>query len=230
MATHHVSIDQFARILSNLDQKTEKAVVRGLRSTGMRMVGIVVKEIDNAEPFPAVDRGELRNSVRYEPTERGCIVTVTAPHAAIIEYGTRPFRPPLEPLVRWVLRKGLANPKKRARKMRPKKPKKPRVVKKTTTKTKTKSKDKTKGKRMTRNERAAKRLAVVKARDEEKFGKRTDDELAAAKRIARAIQSKIARDGIKPRMYFRKAIGRLRHDRILEKEVRRELDRAARKK
>lgn len=216
MATHHVSIDQFARILSNLDQKTEKAVVRGLRSTGMRMVGIVVKEIDNAEPFPAVDRGELRNSVRYEPTERGCIVTVTAPHAAIIEYGTRPFRPPLEPLVRWVLRKGLANPKKRARKMRPKKPKKPRSVKKTTTKTKTKSKDKTKGKRM--------------ARDEEKFGKRTDDELAAAKRIARAIQSKIARDGIKPRMYFRKAIGRLRHDRILEKEVRRELDRAARKK
>lgn len=112
--SYRVSLDQFARIVGRLDKKIEKAMVRGLRSTGLRLQGIVVEEIDRAEPFPAVDRGELRNSIDYTSTESGCIVAATAPHAGVIEYGTRPFWPPIAPLAAWALRKGFAEDEEEA--------------------------------------------------------------------------------------------------------------------
>lgn len=107
--TYTVSIDEFARILSRLDDKIEKAVIRGLQSAAMRLQGMVVQEIDQAEPHPAVDRGELRNSTHFERTEFGAIVSTIAPHAGMMEYGARPFFPPVEALKGWVLRKGLAS-------------------------------------------------------------------------------------------------------------------------
>jgi hypothetical protein len=70
----------------------------------------VVEEIDAAEPHPAVDRGELRGSVQVERVDDGAIVEVRAPHAAIIEYGTRPFFPPIAPLAAWARRKGFTDP------------------------------------------------------------------------------------------------------------------------
>lgn len=114
MTVHHVTIDQFARILTRLDDKIQRAVVRGLQSAAMKLQGLVVTEIDRAEPHPAVDRGELRNSTKYERTEFGAILSMTAPHAGIMEYGARPFFPPTEPLARWALRKGLADDEEEA--------------------------------------------------------------------------------------------------------------------
>lgn len=103
-----VTIDQFARLAASLDKKVEKAVIKGLRSSALRLQGLVVEEIDSAKPYPAVDRSDLRNSHDHENTQSGAIVFMTAPHAGIIEWGTRPFRPPLQPLIEWALRKGLA--------------------------------------------------------------------------------------------------------------------------
>jgi len=114
MTVHHVTVDQFAKILGRLDSKIERAIVRGLQSAAMRLQGLVVNEIDSAEPFPAVDRGELRNSTKFDRLPLGAILSMTAPHAGIIEYGTRPFFPPIEPLARWALRKGLADDEEEA--------------------------------------------------------------------------------------------------------------------
>lgn len=111
---YSVTIDQFAVILGKLDSKIEAAVVRGLRSAAMRLQGMVVHEIDQAEPHPAVDRGELRNSTRFERTDLGAILSMDAPHAGIMEYGARPFFPPTAPLAAWALRKGLADDEEEA--------------------------------------------------------------------------------------------------------------------
>jgi hypothetical protein len=138
MARVSMTIPQFQRFLAALSPRIEAAIVRGLRSGGMWMKRTVVLEIGTAQPFPAVDRGALRNSVVYRPVSDGSVVSVDAPHAAIIEHGTRPFWPPLAPLVAWVRRKGFADAR-------------------------------------------------------------------GAYAIARAVQRKIARDGIAPRHYFSKA-------------------------
>lgn len=105
---YNVSLAQFGHILAHLDDKLEDAIVRGLQSAGQAMVGVVVEEIDTAQPYPAVDRGEMRNSVNAENVSDGAIVTINAPHAPFLEYGTRPHRPPVAPILEWVKRKGLA--------------------------------------------------------------------------------------------------------------------------
>lgn len=108
--SRRVTIPEFQRILANLVPEIEKAMIKGLRSGALQLHRVVVSEIDAAQPFPAVDTGELRNSVDTELVRDGAIVSVKAPHAAIIEYGTRPFWPPLSPLIRWVERKRLGTP------------------------------------------------------------------------------------------------------------------------
>jgi hypothetical protein len=50
-----------------------------------------------------VAHGELRESVRIE----GDIIIVDAPHAAAVNFGSRPHTPPLEPLVAWVKLRGM---------------------------------------------------------------------------------------------------------------------------
>lgn len=114
MTIHRVNLDQFTRILVALSPKIEAAVIRGLRSGALRLQGMVVEEIDAASPYPAVDRGELRGSVEYATESDGAVVYVDAPHAAHLEYGTRPFWPPLAPIKRWVLRKGFAEDEEEA--------------------------------------------------------------------------------------------------------------------
>lgn len=108
MTARRVSLTQFGQIVTTLDPRLRAAIVRGLRATAARLVGLVVEEIDHASPHPAVDTGGLRNSVEMQTVPDGSIVQVTAPHAGPIEYGTRPFRPPTEPLAEWAMRKGLA--------------------------------------------------------------------------------------------------------------------------
>ena len=104
---HTIPLSAFIVRMATLGGDVEAAVINGLQEAGMRLHGFVVDEIDHAAPHPAVDRGELRNSVEVVMTPKGCTVTVKAPHAAIIEDGTRPFRPPFQPIFEWVVRKGL---------------------------------------------------------------------------------------------------------------------------
>jgi hypothetical protein len=100
-----LTLEQFAELLDDMPKEVEAAVVRGLRSASLRAVGFVVEEIDNAKPYPAVNTGQLRQSVKRAPTKNGAQVYVDAPHFPFIEFGTRPHMPPLEPLIVWAARK-----------------------------------------------------------------------------------------------------------------------------
>ena len=158
MTTRRISLDDLPALLSRLEPETAKAVLAGLRSAALRAKSVVVQEIDRAQPYPAVDSGRLRNSVEVNLFTRE--IRVTAPHAGILEKGTRPFWPPLAPLLTWVVRKGLAD----------------------------------------------------------------DEDEAYA--VAKAVQAKIAKEGIAPRHYFAKAMKKVQ-DEIVPAEVRSELRRLA---
>jgi hypothetical protein len=96
-----LTLDQFAGELYKLPQTIEGAIVRGLRSAAARGVPEVVGAINAAKPFPAVFSGQLARSVEHSDLPRGGRISVDAPHAAIMETGTRPFWPPLQPLIDW---------------------------------------------------------------------------------------------------------------------------------
>lgn len=100
-----VSLQQFAEILEGMPKEINGAVIKGLRSAAMRAVGFVVEEIDQAQPYPAVNFGHLRQSIKWAKTARGAQVFSDAPHFPFIEYGTRAHFPPLAPLVVWATRK-----------------------------------------------------------------------------------------------------------------------------
>lgn len=102
-----VTIPEFQRFLARMVPDVTRALVRGLRAGALILQRTVVIEIGQTSPRPAVDTGELRNSVQYVQRPDGAAVTVDAPHAAAIENGTRPFTPPLQPLIDWVRRKGI---------------------------------------------------------------------------------------------------------------------------
>lgn len=100
-----LTLKQYQEWLRQQPQQIQGAVVRGLRSAAQRGVGIIVQEIDTAQPHPAVNTGGMRQSARAVNTPDGAIVEVDAPHAAIINNGARPFNPPIRPLVVWAMRK-----------------------------------------------------------------------------------------------------------------------------
>lgn len=115
MAVHRVTLSQFARVCVTLEPRLRAGMVEGLRSAALRHQGLIVEEIQNASPHPAVDTGALQQSVTTVNVPDGSIVQVTAPHAGPIDQGTRPFRPPIAPLAEWAKRKGLAGTDAEAR-------------------------------------------------------------------------------------------------------------------
>lgn len=104
-----VSLTAFARRVANLGPDLEATVGLGLQDAAAELKREVVREIDRAKPYPAVDQAILRSSVEIRTTKRSAVVAVNAPHADAIENGTRPFFPPIEPLIAWVKRKGFAS-------------------------------------------------------------------------------------------------------------------------
>lgn len=107
--TRRVSLSEFEARVLRFAPDLRRAYVAGFRRAALRLERYTVEEIDSAEPAPAVDTGALRRSVSAEFVEDGAIVSVDAPHAPMMEYGTRPFFPPTAPLAEWVLRKGFAS-------------------------------------------------------------------------------------------------------------------------
>jgi hypothetical protein len=51
-----------------------------------------------------VDVGSLKTSIHAIETPDGAELLADAPHAAVVETGTRPHMPPLQPLIDWVRR------------------------------------------------------------------------------------------------------------------------------
>lgn len=108
--TTRLTLDQFIGVVGGLPDKLEKAGIRAMRSSAMRLQGVVVEEIEATSPHPPVDTGELRQSVSYDRLPDGAAVSVDAPHAPFMEHGTRPHTPPLGPLLEWASRKGFEDP------------------------------------------------------------------------------------------------------------------------
>lgn len=102
-----LTLDQFAELVDDLPQELEVVVLRGLKSTAMRAVVFIVEAIDTADPYPAVNTGQLRQSIKWAalPNGRGFQIFSDAPHFPFMEYGTRPHMPPIAPLVTWATRK-----------------------------------------------------------------------------------------------------------------------------
>lgn len=109
MTTYRLSMEQaVAHMRKELMPKMHDAILRGMHSSALRLEGLMVEEIDTAKPYPAVDTGGLRASIKTELGRDSVTVYSDAPYAGAIEFGTRPFRPPLEPIAEWVLRKKIA--------------------------------------------------------------------------------------------------------------------------
>jgi len=106
MPAVRLTLPQAARWALALGPQTTDAVIRGLQAGGLRLKVEVVREIESQR---LVDTGDLKNSVTVTRVTDGALVTVDSPYAAPLEYGARPFTPPLAPLAEWALRKGLAN-------------------------------------------------------------------------------------------------------------------------
>jgi hypothetical protein len=69
---------------------------------------IIQDEIARAQPRQPVDTGGTKNKYQTRDVPGGVIVFNPSVAAAVIEDGRRAGKmPPLEPLIRWVLRKGL---------------------------------------------------------------------------------------------------------------------------
>jgi hypothetical protein len=109
VSTHRVDLSGFANALGQLPPKLEKAIIRGMVSAAMRGVHVAVQNIATRNPQtgtpPAVDEGSLMRSVSWHRIPYGAMIVVDAPHASMLEYGTRPHAAPLQPLIDWAKRK-----------------------------------------------------------------------------------------------------------------------------
>ena len=97
MNTKQIDLEDFSRELGDfatrsLEEK-RKAVAKGLA----RSIPMLVKE-------SPVDTGLYAASWDFKMHEKSAILGNYAPYAGIIEYGARPFTPPLGPLLAWAKR------------------------------------------------------------------------------------------------------------------------------
>lgn len=92
-----IDLDQLSKELGNFygrsQKEVRKAVSRGLQKS--------ISDLVAASP---VDTGLYSASWDFRIDEKQAIIGNHAPYAGIIEYGTRPFTPPLAPLLRWAKR------------------------------------------------------------------------------------------------------------------------------
>lgn len=95
--TKTVKLENFSEELRRANEERiedyKKAVVRG-----------VIKSIPDLVTASPVDTGLYASSWDFTVTEKEVILGNTAPHAAIIERGARPFTPPIRPLLAWAKR------------------------------------------------------------------------------------------------------------------------------
>jgi hypothetical protein len=64
----------------------------------------VARSIPDLVAASPVDTGLYAQSWHFTETERAVLIGNSAPHAPVIEFGARPFTPPLAPLLAWAKR------------------------------------------------------------------------------------------------------------------------------
>lgn len=100
----------FARLVdANRD-----AALRALRRAARLCQAEAVRAIGEVRPYVPVDTGELRRSYVVTDLPDGATLENTAPHAAFMEFGTRPHWAPLSALEAWAERKMRGKIKSRA--------------------------------------------------------------------------------------------------------------------
>jgi hypothetical protein len=97
MSVRTVQLKEFPRVLEEFTHLSFKQIKKGVTSGVARSILDLVK----ASP---VDTGLYAQSWAFTADEEKVVLGNYAPHAPIIEYGTRKFMPPLKPLLDWAKR------------------------------------------------------------------------------------------------------------------------------
>lgn len=106
-----ITTSQMATVMKRVTKSIGGATVKGLRTAAHVAKARAVQSIGEVPTFNSdvkfipVDFGEMRRSYTVENVPDGAILENQAAHAAIQEFGTRPFTPPMAPLEEWAKRK-----------------------------------------------------------------------------------------------------------------------------
>jgi len=92
-----IKLSDFAGELRNFQVKSFSEIKQATK------IGIFRSLNDLIEASP-IDTGEYASSWDFTETEKSIILGNFAPHAAVIEFGARPFTPPIGPLLAWAKR------------------------------------------------------------------------------------------------------------------------------
>lgn len=92
-----VSLDDFADELRDLSKQ-------GIKKFKFSVIDALYKNLYNLVAASPIDTGLYAQSWRVEETEKSALLGNIAPHAGIIEFGSRPYKPPLSPLLAWARR------------------------------------------------------------------------------------------------------------------------------
>lgn len=90
--------------LKNFGQELEKFSHLHIEQIKKGVTSGVAKSIPALVEASPVDTGLYAQSWMFTATEHAAIIGNTAPHAPIIEFGARPFTPPIKPLLEWAKR------------------------------------------------------------------------------------------------------------------------------
>jgi hypothetical protein len=97
MTIRQVELKDFPKVLEEFASKHISEIKVGVASGVARSIPDLVK----ASP---VDTGLYAQSWDFSIAESAVILGNYAPHSPIIEYGARPFVPPIKPLLEWAKR------------------------------------------------------------------------------------------------------------------------------
>lgn len=97
MATKVVNLEDFAKELGAYT----KQEIANLKTATVLGIAQQIPKLVESSP---VDTGLYAQSWDFSETEFGAVLGNFAPHAPIIEYGARPFTPPIGPLLQWAKR------------------------------------------------------------------------------------------------------------------------------
>lgn len=97
MAKKVVKLSAFAGELRNFQEKSFEEIKRATKIGVLRSLRTLILK-------SPVDTGEYANSWDFTETEKSLILGNFSPHASVIEFGARPFTPPIGPLLAWAKR------------------------------------------------------------------------------------------------------------------------------
>jgi len=97
MTSKIVPLDRFAKELKDASQGQIKAYKAGV----IDALAMNLRTLAERSP---IDTGLYAQSWAMSVTETSALLGNTSPHAGIIEFGARPFTPPIGPLLEWARR------------------------------------------------------------------------------------------------------------------------------